>query len=233
MSGEKRRIEKVESSLNPKQAILAWMQEAHGFNTAEGYLNHLITVPDSLWPMARLTDQVTEGVKQAMKGKPREDIDRAARRARREVVFHYFLRQRLNTYLMEENRYHWTQVSLMVSRLGALFREQVLQDQRRTGAIQAVLAMPYPLDPQTAAAVGAAQHNCVLAWAILERDEELNKWVVDSFLNEGKTALPDYAYMMTGNYRSGQTKTPTLEEVHRLFGSSEGFRKFLAGEDYS
>ena len=55
---------------------------------------------------------------------------------------------------------------------------------------------------------------------------------MDSFLAEGKTALPDHAYMMTGSYRSRYAKTPTEEGVRKLFKGSEGFQKSFAGEDY-
>ena len=83
------------------------------------------------------------------------------------------------------------------------------------------------------AAVDSAQHNYVLTWDMLEEGEELNQWVGESFLTEGRTALPEYAYIMTGNYRSRLTKTPTQEEVRKYFNDGEGFQKFLTREDYS
>ena len=58
MSGGMRRVEKLETGLTPKQAILLWLQEAHAFNTIEEYVRHLKTQPDSDAPIPRLTDQV-------------------------------------------------------------------------------------------------------------------------------------------------------------------------------
>ena len=50
MSGGKRRVEKLETGLTPKQAILLWLQEAHAFNTIAEYVRHLKTQPDSAAP---------------------------------------------------------------------------------------------------------------------------------------------------------------------------------------
>ena len=96
MKGEKRRIEKVQSNLSPKPAFQLWMQEAHGFDTVEGYLNHLMTVPNKDWPLACLTSQATEAATQAMKGNPQIDINRAVQQARRDVVFLFMLHQQVN-----------------------------------------------------------------------------------------------------------------------------------------
>ena len=93
MKLEKRRIEKLETGLTPKQAILLWLQEAHAFNTIEEYVRHLKTQPDSAAPLNKLTAQVEEGVKQILKGQPREEIDRAVRQAFKDVLFLFFLHQ--------------------------------------------------------------------------------------------------------------------------------------------
>ena len=77
MSGGVKRLEKLETGLTPKQAILLWFQEAHGFNTIFEYIHHLKSQPDSAAPIPRLTDQVAGPIKQTLKGQPREDINRA------------------------------------------------------------------------------------------------------------------------------------------------------------
>ena len=66
----KRRIEKLEIGLTPKQAILLWLQEAHAFDTIDEYVHHIKGQPDSTWPLHKLPSQVEEGVKQSLKGKP-------------------------------------------------------------------------------------------------------------------------------------------------------------------
>ena len=79
-----RRIEKLESGLTPKQAILLWVQEAHAFNTIEEYVHHLKTQLDSAAPINKLTTQVAESVNQTLKGQPREEINRAVYQAHKD-----------------------------------------------------------------------------------------------------------------------------------------------------
>ena len=53
MSGGVKRLEKLETGLTPKQAILLWFQEAHGFNTIFEYIHHLKSQPDSAWAIPK------------------------------------------------------------------------------------------------------------------------------------------------------------------------------------
>jgi hypothetical protein len=70
MTSSKRRLDKLEVSLTPKQAILLWMEEAHRHDTMEQYARSLKPGPDSAWPLAILPDKVSKAVEQAMKGRP-------------------------------------------------------------------------------------------------------------------------------------------------------------------
>ena len=54
VSSEKRRVEKLEGALTPKQAMLMWLQDAHKFNTVNEYVDHMKDQPDSAWPMGQL-----------------------------------------------------------------------------------------------------------------------------------------------------------------------------------
>ena len=63
-----RRVQKLESGLTPKQAILLWIQEAHTFRSVEDYVGDLMNQPKSAWPMARLPDQVEAKVRESLKG---------------------------------------------------------------------------------------------------------------------------------------------------------------------
>ncbi len=55
MSMGMRRVQKLETNLTPKQAILLWFQEAHAFNNIQDYVSHLKTQPDSAAPVSKLT----------------------------------------------------------------------------------------------------------------------------------------------------------------------------------
>ena len=88
MSGKKnRRVEKLETGLTPKQAIMMSLQEAHAFKSIEDYVRHLKKQPDSAAPLHKLPDQLAEGVKQTLKGKPRGEIDRPCARPTRTSSF--------------------------------------------------------------------------------------------------------------------------------------------------
>ncbi len=98
-----RRVQKLESGLTPKQAFLLWIQEAHSFDSIEDYIGHLKTQPDSAWPMARLPDHVDAEVKERLKGKPREEINRAVRQAWRDVLFLFHLHQSVHRKISTEH----------------------------------------------------------------------------------------------------------------------------------
>ncbi len=58
MGSRNSRLDKLESHLTPKQAVLLWMAEAHQFQTLEEYASHMKTQPDDAWPIRRLGDQM-------------------------------------------------------------------------------------------------------------------------------------------------------------------------------
>ena len=81
MTNRKQRMDRLESSLTPTEAMLLWMAEAHAFETVEEYARHLKGKPDSAWPLHHLGNQMTASVEQALKGKPKPEINRAVRQA--------------------------------------------------------------------------------------------------------------------------------------------------------
>ena len=76
--------------------------------------------------------------------------------------------------------------------------------------------LPYPMDSETAAAVDAAKENYVLPWEALEEGDEVLGWVKDSFVKEGKTPLPDGAYLLGGTAIPG-FPVPTEDEARAAF----------------
>ncbi len=159
MTSGKRRLEKLEGHLTPKQAALLWMAEAHQFGTLEGHALHLKTQPHSAWPLRRLGAQMRVSVEQSLKGKPEVGINLALRQAYLDVAFLYHLHEGINTRLAEKGRYFSTYSLLLVQQLSALVRENFQNDQGQHNRMMVGLNMPYPLDPETAAAVEAAIQN--------------------------------------------------------------------------
>ena len=233
MSTAKRRVEKLERGLTPKQAVLMWLQEAHAFNGIEEYVHHLKGRPEGAYPIDKLTSQVEAGVRQTLKGKPREEIDKAVRQAYKDVLFLFYLHQQVNAKVLSEYRYYWTRWLLLSKELKSLLREQAFDRQKRWNRIRVELEMPYPLDSETAAAVDEARRNYVLPWDALEEGDDLRQWLMGSLLASGEIALPDGAYGLISKYDHLYSNVPTKAKVKELFQDEESFQKFLDEDDYS
>ena len=147
MSDGKRRLKRLmDTGLTPKQAILLWLEEARSFDNIEEYVRHLKTQPEHAAPIPRLTDQMEEGVKPALKGQPKGEISKDVRQAYKDVLFLFFLHQQVNGKLLSESRYYWAQVMVLINELKSLLREQSLDRQLRWNRIRVEMQMPYPLD---------------------------------------------------------------------------------------
>ncbi len=232
MGSRNSRLDKLESHLTPKQAMLLWMSEAHQFGTLEEYAHHMKTQPDDAWPLRRLGDQMGASVEQALKGKPRSIIDRAQRQVDLDVLFLFYLHQQANGRLAEKSRYFASHSLMLAQQINALVRERITNDQALWNRMMVGLNMPYPLDPETATAVDAAIQNHLIPWEALEQSDDVTGWVTDSFVAEGKTELPEGAYRLQ-RYYTGSLSGPNPEEVRALFSDPERFDQFLEGEGYS
>jgi len=233
VSNSKRRVEKLETALTSKQAMMLWLQDAHSYNSVNEYVTYMSTQPEKAWPLARLPDQAASGVKQSLKGQPREKVDRAVHEAIKDVVFLFFLHQQLNRKLAEDSKFHLTSVRMHMNDLHALDTERSLLERMRWGRAWVEMSLPYPLDPQTSDAVTAAKQHHVLTWDVVEEGENLDGWVVESFLAEGRAELPEGAYLARERDRTGRWKAPAKEEMRELFVDEESLQKFLDDEDYS
>jgi len=176
---------------------------------------------------------VTEAVKTAMKDEPDDATDRAVRQAVRDVVFLFQLCQHLNFKLLEEGKYHWTQARLLATELEALQREQALRDNRTLDWMRMAMELSYPLDPEMASAVAAAEKHQVLTWEALEESGTLDEWLLSSFVAEGRTTLPGGAYLSRDGIRSNYYPLPSPDEVRDRFKDEDSFQKFSDGEDIS
>jgi hypothetical protein len=232
MSISKRRLDKLEVSLTPKQAILLWMEEAHQYDSMREYCLSLKPGPDSAWPLAILPDKVSKAVEQAMKGRPKPAVARTVRQAIRDVLFLFHLHQQVNQKFMEEDRHYWTRALLLSVELDALRRERFLRDQMTWNWFRVGMELPYPLDSETVATVEAVKEHYVLTWELLEEGDQITGWVQDYSLAQGKPELPYRAYSLRDDSKFRSTTAPSEDEVRALFAEETDFQKFLAGEDY-
>jgi hypothetical protein len=98
------RLDKIEKSLTPKQAVILWLLEIQQYRNAEEYLQFLRSQPESARPLYKMTKQISESVRASMKGQPQQIVENAVHRARRDVCFLVKLQQQVNGYQMTEER---------------------------------------------------------------------------------------------------------------------------------
>jgi hypothetical protein len=97
----KRQLAAVEASLGPLEIVIEVMAEAQEYASLEAYAQGTAEVPVASAPMTRIGNQTEASVRSAMKGKPREDVDRAVRSAVGDAIFRYILFLRINTAALE------------------------------------------------------------------------------------------------------------------------------------
>jgi hypothetical protein len=127
MSSSKRRLDKIEVSLTPKQAILLWLEEAHRYDTMEQYARALKDGPDSAWPLAQLPEKVSRAVEQAMKGGSRQEISIGVRQAVRDVLYLFHLHQQVNGKVMEEQKAFLYRLRWLRAELGRLRYQKMVR----------------------------------------------------------------------------------------------------------
>ena len=140
MSLQAKRLDKVEGSLTPKQAMLLWLEEAQPHGSFQSFARWLKEQPDSAYPMSRLPRQVRQAVQEARKGQPREAISAAVQRAERDVIFLFKLFMGVNArvlsarkedalgylWLLERLRRLWDAAAPQLRKDAATWREHAL-----------------------------------------------------------------------------------------------------------
>jgi hypothetical protein len=96
-----RRVAALESSLQPLDVVLRILVEAQEYASIDAYARAVAEVPIESAPMSRIGAETEASVRATMKGKPREEIDQAVRRAVGDAIFRYILFLRINTAALE------------------------------------------------------------------------------------------------------------------------------------
>ncbi len=235
MSERKRRLKRVEGRLTPAQAAVLWMEEAHRFPSMAGYVRSLADGPIAAHPLTRLAGQVEAATREAMKGRDRDDIDAAVRKAERDVAFLYHLHQQSNLHVMDALEPWRYRLLWLGERLRGLLARLGVSDAVTQACARFDLELPAPLDPETAAAVDAARRHAVVTWESLVEMETVAEWVTAQYVEEGRTELPVWASLVRSpEPRLRVIRPPSENEVRAAFGSDEAaFAAFMAGEDFS
>ena len=159
MGSNQRRLDKVTAGLTAKESFLVWMAEAHQHGSLEDYVETFKDEPLSAWPCSRLPEQVTQAVAEATKGKPKKDIIRQKRQALLDLLFLIHLHHNMNSSFNSNQRCYWTQCLMLVKELKSIMAERIDREQGMIRHLVLSSELPYPLDPETAAAAHAPQVN--------------------------------------------------------------------------
>ena len=91
----------MESSLPPLDVAPHVIAEGREFASLGAYARAIADVSVEAAPMSRIATQSEASVRSATKGKPRDDVEAAVRRAVGDAIFRYILFLRLNTAALE------------------------------------------------------------------------------------------------------------------------------------
>ena len=228
-----RRLDKIERSLTPKQAVILWLQEIHRYRNGWEYARFLASQPESAAPIYKITKQIDQSVRQSMKGQSQQAVENAVRRGVRDVYFLINLQNQVNGYQMTEERVWNLMFVALEGNLRAIMREN--QYQGRLANLSSIysLEIPYPLDSETADTVNAAIRNHVTTWDQLEEDNTLEDWFCQYLLDQGEKEIPDGAFTIEDGKFKPNVTTENEKEVKELFKDDIEFEKFKTGEDYT
>jgi len=115
-----KRLDHLETSLTPLEAVLLWLAEAHAHPSLTAYMLTLKGQPLAAYPLVWLPDLVEPGVRAAHKGEPRSDVDHAVFEAKRDLAFLFHLVMQGNAVWFEKERALSLGYLLVVEKLARL-----------------------------------------------------------------------------------------------------------------
>jgi hypothetical protein len=109
------RLERIETRLTPKQAVLYWLKEAQeDYENFDDYLAELATQPSSAAPWIKIPHNVAKAVRDSLRYRKCDDeIARIALRAKRRTHFLVVVPFRLNGELSVNATQDWLSVQLL------------------------------------------------------------------------------------------------------------------------
>jgi hypothetical protein len=135
-----RRLDKLEDSLTPTEAVIRWTRELREHESFPAYFAWLLHQPAELWPFERLTAQVARGAKARTKNLPAEEAAARVRQAQKDVVVLLVIHQIANIAVASELATQMTRTRHIFE----LLRELVQLDCMRSGLRRDRLSLPCP-----------------------------------------------------------------------------------------
>jgi hypothetical protein len=241
MSTHLRRLEKIEASLTPKQAVLRWLTELHEHHASYGAMAAAVAAGETRWHFQSIGENVQEAATAAARASGQKDhtvIHRLGRRALRDAALLFWLHQTVNDHVDGTLDAGVLQVPLLAERLrGLLLADTINMDM---ALVQQSLSWDWPhvLDPDTAAAVEALGRHGVVTWDELEDLDTIGGWVIDWYISQGAKPLPDDAYRrrIAAEGRHPWLKSDAnegLDDIREAFENDQAaFEAWRRGDDY-
>jgi hypothetical protein len=118
-----RRISAIEGALTPTELIVAWLTEAHAHGGVDALVRSTLEEEAYVPPINRLGHAAADGARARMKGKPRDEINRAVDQAVRETLFRFHLVMRINVITHDILERKILLTALLSCRIALLTRE--------------------------------------------------------------------------------------------------------------
>jgi hypothetical protein len=99
-----RRLDKLEDSLSPKEAVIHWLSESHAYGSLPAYVESLIDQPDTAQPFIAVPAQVEKAVWESMRGQRPAFVKKVMRETTGDTVFLLRLVIGLNVHIEETLR---------------------------------------------------------------------------------------------------------------------------------
>ena len=181
----RKRLERIESSLTPTEIVALWIEDLAKFNSTEDYISW-IAEDSSRAPLPKMLQQIESGIIGLPNGQGKNSSGKNSpvellRRRSSEVMFLYNLLFQMNRHVHEfvaQKEFHLTALMLLIQAAN-----------ERAGSRMAMFDLwkglydtPYPLDPDTVAAVSTALKNEVTSFDNLAL--EIGDWVSNHFADQ-------------------------------------------------
>ena len=119
-SAADRRLAKLESSLSPTEAVLAWLADAQQFQNIDDQARAIARLPVEAAPLSVIGQRIESSVRAAMKGQPADNVRDAVRRAVGDGAFLFSLVLQINAQTFEMAKVEGLRAAAMFFWMGSL-----------------------------------------------------------------------------------------------------------------
>lgn len=172
MGTDEKRLDKIEALLRPREFVALWVQELAKFNSMDEYVRWM-SDDSSRAPLSRMIRQIKNRITKHsdVRSKDKDLCSKLFRKWSGEVVFLYHLLFGANEHVRDFLGREEIRVTAIMLSIQAV-NERADSRMAMFDLWKGLYDTPYPLDPDTAAAVSAALRNGVTSFADLLANEE-------------------------------------------------------------